>query len=803
MNAIEIPEFSLTLLIGSSSAGKSTFAQKHFSSTQIISSDHCRALVDDDENNQKASADAFDLLYFLVEKRLKRKKLVVVDATNLKSSVRKTLLRLAKNYHCQTFAIVFNLPKTLLLERHHERNDRHFEDEIIENHHYDLNVILPHLKKEHFKKIITLDSVETINEATVSIQKLPNNKRHYTNSFDIIGDVHGCADELTDLLIELGYQIETGNEYKYQFKITPPTNRMAFFVGDLTDRGPDSPRVLKMVMSMVEGGAALCVSGNHDDKLMRYLKGHKVNTKHGLDTTIEQLEKESEDFVAQVLDFLMKLDSHYIVDDGRLVVAHAGINEFLQGRESGAVRSFCLYGDTNGKKYPSGMPVRLNWADKYRGDALVVYGHVAVTKAELVNNTMDIDTGCVFGGELTALRYPSGELAQIPARKVYAQKRTPMTRLYRNLSIQHIEGVELNRTTLTTDRRIVTHLNRNISVKSNQLTVAFDKISTSELAPNWLVYIPPSTLQISPTEIEQDFLEHPNMMFSFYKKKGLQRVICQEKHSGKRALTIICKNEAAAQERFKVEGGSIGVCYNREGFPFFKEKKIEQDFITDLQKAITATNLWEELDTDWILLEGQIIPDFIEPMRFKTFEKYQENVDRYFENTRTTSDFQFAPFHILASERQAHTNKTHEWHLKNIQKIVNQNPVLLKKTAYKIADLEDEKTCEAVIDWWLEMDAKGKEGIVIKPTQFISYNERKLIIPMLNCFGREFLRLIYGGDYTETGHLIRLRDRPLFTNSGAVKEFPLAMESLERFVRYDLMKEVQECVLGVLAFRKR
>jgi protein phosphatase len=802
MNTINLPEFSLVLLIGTSSAGKSTFARKHFLATQIVSSDYCRALVDDDENNQKASADAFELLHFLIEKRLKRKKLTVVDATNLQLHTRRMLLRLAKDYHCQTFAIVFDLPKHILLKRHHQRTDRHFEDVVIETHYQDLILTLPKLRKEHYREIITFNTEEAINKVVVNLEKLPNNKRNYTNPFDIIGDIHGCADELTDLLTDLGYQIEKDDKYKYQFKITPPDDRMAFFVGDLTDRGPDSPRVLKMVMSMVKAGTAFCVSGNHDDKLARYLKENKVNTKHGLDTTIEQLDRETGDFKDEVLNFLTKLDSHYIADEGRLVVAHAGINEFLQGRESGAVRSFCLYGDTTGKKYPSGMPVRLNWADKYRGDALVVYGHVAVSKAEFVNNTIDIDTACVFGGQLTALRYPEGELVQIPARELYYKKRTPITRLYRNLSIQHIEGVEWKRSALITERKIPTHLRRNILVKTSQLTKAFDKINTSELSPNWLFYIPATTLRIPVTEVENGFLEHPNSIFSFYKRKGIQRLVCQEKHSGTRALIIVCKNAAAAEERFKVEDGSNGVCYTRNGFPFFDDKNVEEGFITGLQKALTDANIWEELDTDWVLLEGQITPDFIKPMFFKTIEKYEENLANYFKNIQTTSDFQFAPFHFLASERQTHTNKTHEWHLKMLQKIIVQNPILLKNTDYKTVNLEDKTTCEAVVNWWLDMDSKGKEGIVIKPSQFISYNEGKLAIPTMNCFGREFLRLVYGADYTQPDRLKRLQSRSVVIKNSPMQEFPLAMEALERFVGYAPMKEVQECVLGVLAFRE-
>ena len=114
--------------------------------------------------------------------------------------------------------------------------------------------------------------------------------------------------------------------------------------------------------------------------------------------------------------FLDGLISHYVLDDGRLVVAHAGLKEEMQGRGSGAVREFALYGDTTGETDEFGLPVRFNWAADYRGTAMVVYGHTPVPEPEWLNNTIDVDTGCVFGGRLTALRYPERELVSVRPR---------------------------------------------------------------------------------------------------------------------------------------------------------------------------------------------------------------------------------------------------------------------------------------------------------------------------------------------------------------------------------------------------
>jgi protein phosphatase len=196
-------------------------------------------------------------------------------------------------------------------------------------------------------------------------------------------------------------------------------------VGDFGDRGPDTPAVYRLVMNMVRDGAALCVLGNHDNKLLRKLRGNDVTLSHGLAGTLEQLGREPPELSARVRTFLEGLVCHYVLDGGKLVVAHAGLREDLQGRASARVRSFCLFGDTIGKSDEHGLPVRRDWAADYRGQARVVYGHTPVAGPAWLNNTMNIDTGCVFGGRLTALRYPEGELVSVPARRQYCDPVRP------------------------------------------------------------------------------------------------------------------------------------------------------------------------------------------------------------------------------------------------------------------------------------------------------------------------------------------------------------------------------------------
>jgi len=237
--------------------------------------------------------------------------------------------------------------------------------------------------------------------------------RREQGPFDIIGDVHGCAGELADLLAALGYGV--GKTTK------APQGRRAVFVGDFVDRGPDSPGVMAIVMAMAAHGQALAVIGNHDDRFLRRLKGHKVMLTHGLDLTVKQFAAESEE--EGVRAFLEGLPSYLWLDAGRLVVAHAGLKADMLGHNSAAVRSFCLYGDTSGKLDAAGLPERFNWAADYGGEPMIVYGHTPVAEPAWQGNSVCIDTGCVFGGRLTALRWPEKEIVSVPAHEEYAPLR--------------------------------------------------------------------------------------------------------------------------------------------------------------------------------------------------------------------------------------------------------------------------------------------------------------------------------------------------------------------------------------------
>ena len=503
---IIIPELSLVTLIGASGSGKSNFARQHFLPTEIISSDTCRGLVSDDETNQDATQDAFDVLNYIAGKRLNRGQLTVIDATNTQSVDRQHLLKIAKEHHCLPVAIVLNVPEEICRDRNLTRSDRQFGQHVIKRHVQNIRRSLKGLHREGFRQVYILNSLEQIAAVEITREPLWNNKKHEHGPFDIIGDIHGCCDELETLLATLGYQLK---EDTY----THPDGRKAIFLGDLVDRGDRILDTLNLVQKMVATDNAICVPGNHDYKLLRHLKGQKITINHGLDKTLAELEALADTELLSLKTFLHDLVSHYVLDDGRLVVAHAGMKQAYQGRGSSKIRDFAMYGESTGEIDEFGLPVRLNWASEYRGDAMVVYGHTPVPEAVWLNGTIDIDTGCVFGGKLTALRYPERELVSVPARKVYCEPIKPLVPPSA-LTIQQQDDDVLDIADVTGKRRISTRLQPQITIRAENAVAAPEVMSRFAADPKWLIYLPPT---MSPVETSQapGYLEHPAEAFAY------------------------------------------------------------------------------------------------------------------------------------------------------------------------------------------------------------------------------------------------------------------------------------------------
>jgi protein phosphatase len=838
---ITLPELSLVVLIGPSGSGKSSFARKHFRPTEVLSSDHCRGLVSDNENDQASTKDAFEILHFIGSKRLAAAKLTVVDATNVQEEARKPLVALARQYHCLPVAIVFDLPENLCHDRNRDRPDRSFGPHVIRQQAQQMRRSLRRLKREGFRHVFVLSSPEEVEGAAIERQPLWNNRRDERGPFDIIGDVHGCYDELTALLATLRYEAQPGGSFAH------PAGRKLIFVGDLVDRGPKIPETVRLVKESVNAGHAFCVPGNHDIKFMRAVGGKDVQIKHGLADSLQQFEayeKQSPGFNQVAAEFIDSLVSHYVFDDGKLVVAHAGMKEEMQGRGSGRVREFALYGETTGETDEFGLPIRYNWAADYRGRAMVVYGHTPVPEPEWLNRTINIDTGCVFGGKLTALRYPEKEIVSVPSAHTYCEPSRPFleTESAPALTTQQQLDDVLDMDDVLGKRIISTRLHYNVTVREENAIAALEVMSRFAANPKWLIYLPP-TMSPCGTTTEPGLLEHPAEAFAYYRHEGIDCVLCEEKHMGSRAAIIVCRDEESARKRFGVIGDS-GICYTRTGRRFFEDSRFESEVLSRIRAALSATDFWTEFSTDWVCLDcelmpwsakaqellrqqyaavgaaaGAALPQAVSALEESAgagldvgalLEKYRERemaAKQYVEAYRrycwpvdSVRDLKIAPFHVLAAEGRIFADRDHLWHMQTLAKICGADRDLLLATPHLRVDLMDPESQAAATHWWEELTSRGGEGMVVKPLQFIAKGRRGLAQPAVKCRGREYLRIIYGPEYTSPANLDRLRSRGLSAKrSLALREFALGIEALERFVAREPLRRVHECVFAILA----
>ncbi|MFJ6855570.1 polynucleotide kinase-phosphatase [Streptomyces sp. NPDC091271] len=830
---LPVTDLSLVVLIGASGSGKSTFARKHFKPTEIVSSDFCRGLVADDENDQSASRDAFDVLHYIAGKRLAAGRLTVVDATNVQPESRKQLVQLARQYDVLPIAIVLDLPEELCQTRNAGRPDRaSMPRHVVQRHRRELRRSLRGLEREGFRKVHILRTEVEADTAEVVLERRYNDLRHLTGPFDIIGDIHGCSSELDTLLGKLGYKDGTH-----------PEGRTAVFVGDLVDRGPDSPGVLRRVMSMVASGDALCVPGNHENKLGRYLKGRKVQHSHGLAETVEQLEREDAEhpeFRKQVAEFIDGLVSHYVLDGGRLVVCHAGLPEKYHGRTSGRVRSHALYGDTTGETDEFGLPVRYPWAEDYRGSAAVVYGHTPVPTASWVNNTLCLDTGAVFGGKMTALRWPEREIVDVPAERVWYEPVKPLTteapggREGRPLDLADVQG-----------RRIVEtrHMGR-VAVREENAAAALEVMSRFAVDPRLLAYLPP-TMAPTATSHEEGFLEHPAEAFAQYRVDGVTKVVCEEKHMGSRAVALVCRDAGTARERFGADGPT-GALHTRTGRPFLDDTALTEVVLGRLRAAVTAAGLWEEWNTDWVVLDAELMPWSLKAAgllrsqyaavgaaagtvlpvaeealaaaaargvdvgalagrqreRAEDAAAFTEAYRRYCWSTEGLDGVRLAPFQILAVQGRSLASVPHDEQLAWLDRLVEHDPTgLLQVTRRLVVETGDEASVRSGIDWWLEMTGRGGEGMVVKPLGALVRDEKgRLVQPGIKVRGREYLRIIYGPEYTRPENLERLRSRFLgHKRSLALREYALGLEALDRLADGEPLWRIHEAVFAVLA----
>ena len=856
---VKLPEPSLVALVGISGSGKTSFAGQHFRPTEVVSSDHCRGLVCDDPSDQGVHEQAFRVVHAIVAARLELGKLVVVDATHVQPEARAPLVELARAADLFAVAIVLDVPLRVCEDRNAARPDRQFGPHVARNQHLALRRSVRDLKREGFKQVWTLRPDEV---AAVEVRRVPlwTDRRAEAGPFDIVGDVHGCVPELCTLLGRLGYVAGGPDGLP-----THPDGRRLIFLGDLVDRGPDSVGVVDLVRRLVAAGLAFCVAGNHDEKFLRYLRGKEVRINHGLERTVAELVALPTDdrvrFEAEARQFLDGLVSHYVLDGGKLVVAHAGMRREYQGRSSARVRSYALYGDTSGEVDSFGLPVRRRWAEDYRGPALVVFGHTPVREPERLNGTINIDTGCCFGGGLTALRYPEGELVTVPAEATYAEPARPFlaepAEAAEPAPALPDDGEPVDRAEpprpggaaglrfddVAGERTVATRLMGRLKIRAEQAAPALELLSRFAVDPRWLVYLPP-TMAPCASAPAGPFLEHPAAAWEEYRAAGVTTVVCQSKHMGSRAVIVVARHPEVAVTRFGLNEPAPGVVLTRTGRRFWADPAVEAALLGRVAGAMEGAGLWAELDADWAVLDAELMPwnakaatlvrDQYAPVaasgradlaatlaalhaaeargvavgdlipqaeaRLVEMDEYARAYRRYCWPTAGLDGLQVAPFHLLAAGESAFFGRDHAWHLDRLDRLAAADPALLVPTPRRVVPLADEAAVAAATAWWAEQTAAGMEGMVVKPLDFVARGAKGLIQPAVKVRGRSYLRIIYGPEYLLPANLDRLRPRNLGRKRAlALREFALGAEALERFARREPIHRVHECVAGLLA----
>ena len=840
---LRIPDFGLVVLIGAAGSGKTTFAARHFRPSETLSSDHYRAVVGDDDRGPETTKAAFEVIEAIAAKRLQARRLSVIDATNVQPDDRKRYVRLARGAHAPVSAIVLDLPEAECQRQNAGRGDAARPAHVVRRQVRAMRRQRKMLSREGYRRRLRLQSAEDAASAKLVRVPLDCDRRDAAGPFDIIGDVHGCAAELEALLANLGYDVtRTEADGAPRYGVRPPEGRTLVFLGDLNDRGPDSAAALALAMDAVAAGHALAIPGNHDAKLARALAGRKVETRHGLAETLEQLDRAGDAFKARVAEFIQALPSHCVLDGGRLIAAHAGMKEQLHNRTSNEVREFGLYGETTGETDDEGLPVRLDWAREYRGKAAVVYGHTPVREPEWVNNTLCIDTGCVFGGRLTALRWPERELVSVDAEREYQTPPKALAAPPEALRGQQASDALLDIEDVRTPMRLQTRLAGTVTVRPEYGAAALDTMSRFAVDPRWLIYLPPT---MAPCEAAGggDLLEHPREAFGYFRARKVRRVMCQEKHMGSRAVIVVCRNGKAARERFGIESEHAGIIYTRTGQRFFNDANVEREVLDQVRAGFHRAGLWRELETDWACLDAEIMPwsakggglirDQYAPVGVagrmglaaataalqegadanaelgEVLARYKERAEmaarydaayrRYNWPTDGVNGLKVAPFHLLATEGAVHDDKTHQWHMQTLARLSDRGSVLTG-TEHVTLHVDNDKAVEAATIWWTEHTERGAEGMVVKPETFVTHTERGIAAPAIKCRGREYLRIIYGPEYTTPSQMDRLRKRSTRAKMAlALREFALGVQALQQFVARAPLRNVHQAVFAVLA----
>ncbi|NHC42066.1 polynucleotide kinase-phosphatase [Bacillus sp. MM2020_1] len=854
MTKITLPHAGIILLVGPSNSGKTTLLnqliqEQQIFSTEVVSSNQFRALVSDVEfidwnrrpkneadslfyEYQQISKEAFEAMDYIIAKRCRLNKLTFIDATHLRDYEREKYLQMAKRYHVPAIAIVLNLAETELLRRDLARDFPRGKNRIkLQYQHF--KKMLRSIKKEGFRRCYIFGEEEL---QVLNVSRLENPLLiDVDNGFDIIGDIHGCFEEFSELLSELGYH---ENEEGY---FIHPEGRKILSLGDVMSRGPRSIETLQFFQKHVTAGLAYMIDSNHGWKIARWLDGKNVKLAHGDENVKAEFDEyeskfgkdETERLKEQIRDLLLEAKSHYVIRKNGVNVAvavHAGIKDHYIGKQSPRISDFCRYGDTDGID-DRGKPIRKDWSIAHQSSELILWGHDPRTQPILVNNTLNIDQGVVFGGSLTAYRFPERYLVSVKAKADYAN--VPDNPL-KELESKRLAPPNISK--FLDGYSVLTEQYGEIALYADSTKSALDDLSHYTLPLEEIVYLPPTMSPTPKPSSLPGYLEHPSDAFDYYQANGVDTMIVEKKHMGSRGILFLFKNKQVAKEYIGRE--TLGSIYTRTGRAFFK-KELEEQILQVLNEDLSS--YFEKYNTNFVLMDAEILPWNLKAKELimnqyahvgemalfdrsklreqlmkaaangkdvgswleETDEKihnalvFNEVYQKYCWETEGLAGIQIAPFHTIAHSNETFFSQPHTWHMEKNKEFSNMSNLFVE-TEYRVVN--DEESMKAAIEWWEEMTEDGHEGFVVKPESYVARHKGKILQPAIKVRGRKYLHIIYGIDYLQPENLARLKQR----NAGkkqrnALKEFALGVEAVNRFVRRESLERYHECVLGVLA----
>jgi polynucleotide kinase-phosphatase len=856
MTTIHLPHAGIVLLIGPSNTGKTTLLnqliqEEQILGSEVVSSDQFRVLVSDiefiswngrpkDESDalfneyQQISGAAFDAMDYIISKRCQLNKITFIDATHLREEEHDKYLQMGKKYHVPVIAMVLNISETELLRRDSERAFPRGRNRIKQQYQHFKNV-LRFIKKKPYRRVYMLgeDELQILN-----ITRLENPLYiDVGNGIDFIGDIHGCFDEFIEMLTQLGYQ---ENEEGYYIH---PEGRKILSLGDVLSRGPKSIETLQFFHKHVSEGHAYMIDSNHGWKIARWLDDKNVKMAHGDENVAAEFEEYERkngsdaavELKGQIKELLLEAKSHYIVRKNgvnAVVAVHAGIKDHYIGKQSARISDFCRYGDSEGLD-ENGKPIRKDWSISHKSSELILWGHDPKPQPLLVNNTLNIDQGVVFGGSLTAYRYPERQFVSVKAKQDYANvpdnplKEWELKRLAPPNIMKFLEGYS-----------VLTEHYGEIMIYDDGVKPALDDVSHYTLPLEDIVYLPPTMSPTPKPSRLEGYLEHPIEAFEYYQANGVETMVVEKKHMGSRGILFLFKNKEIAKEYIGRE--TLGTIYSRTGRAFF-QKELQERVVSTLNEALVKSGYFERYNTDFVLLDAEILPWNLKAKdlvlnqyahvgemalldRTKLKDSLQQAIDsgkdvlnwvqevdvgienakvfnevyqKYCWETDGLEGIQIAPFHTLAHSTETFFDKPHTWHMEKNKEFSGISGLFLE-TEYRVVN--DEATMKKAIEWWEEMTEDGHEGFVVKPQSYITRHKGKLVQPAIKVRGRKYLHIIYGIDYLLPENLARLKKR----NAGkkqrnALKEFSLGVEGVNRFVKRESLERVHECVLGILA----